>query len=235
MHSLDMFNMSTSIWGVVTIKPRLEAIMTTADDCKNAEVLCSITHRGKIISPEVFFQYLTEYEHVALFKILLNNVTKEPKNRQYRISINTPVDVIRNFDEFFQLFCKFEQQKFALEILETDINKFGDIELEVLKKINMYPNINLWLDDFGNNQSNFDVINSKKIPFSVIKVSKELFWSLLPEDHTFLNNLLHYLAKRHVVIVEGIELFEHLKLISNIPNILMQGYYFSQTKQLVNA
>ncbi|PKI17183.1 EAL domain-containing protein [Colwellia sp. 12G3] len=235
MHSLNQFTINTAVWGEVNIAPRLEAIMTTINDCDNAELLCTIVQQGNVISPAVFFQYLSEYEHVQLFRLILSNIIKEPKNRQYRISINTPIDVIRHFSEFFPLINSFDHQRYALEILENDINKFGHFELKVLEKISKSPNVDLWLDDFGTNQSNFDIVNSNKIAFSKIKVSKELFWALLPEDLVFLDGLLRYLSKKHDVIVEGIELNKHVQYISNIPNVLMQGYYFSQTKLSVNA
>jgi EAL domain-containing protein (putative c-di-GMP-specific phosphodiesterase class I) len=235
MHIMDKFTLRTAVWGVVKITPRLEAIMTTINDCENAELLCIIEHKGNLIAPSVFFKYLTEYEHVKLFRLILSNIIREPKNRKYRISINTPIDVIRNFSEFFPLFNSFGYQKYALEISENDINKFDYFELEVLEKINQFSNVNLWLDDFGTNQSNFDIINSDKIPFSTIKVSKELFWTLLPEDRLFLDSLLRYLGKKHNVIVEGVELDKHVEFISTIPNVLMQGYYFSEAKQTVNV
>ncbi|MFT6835443.1 MAG: EAL domain-containing protein (putative c-di-GMP-specific phosphodiesterase class I) [Francisellaceae bacterium] len=235
MHILDEFTINTHVWGEVNIAPRLEAIMTTIDDCENAELLCTITRINSVIPPAIFFKCLTEYEHVKLFRLILSNIAKESKNRKYRISINTPIEVIRNFSEFFPLFNSFEYQKYALEILEDDVNKFDYFELGVLEIINDFPNVNIWLDDFGTNQSNFDIVNSNKITFSAIKVSKELFWSLLPEDLLFLDSLLRYLAKHHNVIVEGIESNKHVELVSKIPNVLMQGYYFSQAKKTINV
>ncbi|MBA6289747.1 EAL domain-containing protein [Colwellia sp. MB3u-4] len=204
--------------------------MTTLEQCNHAELLCSITSQANNIPADVFFRYLTEAEHLKLFKLILNNLISDSKYRSYTISLNTPIQVIKNFDECFPILDNNKEQHFAIEILEHDIQQFGYLELATLDKINKCPNVSLWLDDFGNNQSNFDILLSKKIAFSTIKVSKELFWGLMALDVLFLKNLLIFLSKNHQVVVEGVESVEQAGFLSQFSHMKMQGYLFSPIK-----
>jgi len=235
MHDLGIINFNCSVWGWVIIKPRIEAIMTRPSMCENAELLCRINNQKGSIPVELFFQHLKEYEHVKLFKLILNNVISNPQNKFYTISLNTPIQVIRNFTDSFQLLRKNKHQNFALEILEHDINELGIYELGILEKVNALPNVSLWLDDFGNNQANFDIINSHKIPFSTIKVSKELFWELIDSDKHFLRSLIGYLSNNYQVIVEGVESKLQAGFISTIAGVQMQGYFFISQEELING
>jgi EAL domain-containing protein (putative c-di-GMP-specific phosphodiesterase class I) len=100
----------------------------------------------------------------------------------------------------------------------------------MLDKINKRPNVSLWLDDFGRNQSNFDILLSKEIAFSTIKVSKELFWVLMASDVLFLKSLLIFLSKNHQLVVEGVESLEQAGFLSQFSQIKMQGYLFPTIK-----
>ncbi len=234
MFSLKSFDFSSVVWGNVVIHPRVEAIITMSSDCLHGELLCSITTKNESISPEFFFQNLPEEEHVTLFKLLLSAISADPESTKYTISLNTPIQVIRNLNLFFESFVN-NKQRLALELLETDIQKYSAHEYGLLNKINHLPNINLWLDDFGTNQSNFDIVNSSRVNLHAIKVSKELFWTLFETDKQFLESLLSYLSKKHMVIVEGIEDKNHFKFISNLKKINMQGYLFTEKKELING
>lgn len=226
MYNLAKINFSSHLWGDVIIMPRLELIMTTSNECTNAEILCSIIHLNQKVSPVIFFQNLSGPEHVEFFKLILDNIINEPKNRRYTISINTPIQVVRHLGCFFQQLHNNKDQNIAFELMEHNIQELGSYEYGILEQVNTFSNVSLWLDDFGNNQSNFDVINSKNIPFSLIKVSKELFWSLIDSDNLFLKSLLTYLSKNHQVIVEGVESKQHVEFISKMEGIQMQGYFF---------
>ncbi len=230
MDKLQLITFDCCVWGKVIIQPRTELIMTTLEQCNHAELLCSITSQANNIPADVFFRYLTEGEHLKLFKLILNALINDSKYRSYTISLNTPIQVIKNFDECFPILDNNKEQHLAIEILEHDIQQFGYLELAMLDKINKRPNVSLWLDDFGRNQSNFDILLSKKIAFSTIKVSKELFWGLMASDVLFLKSLLIFLSNKHQVVVEGVESVEQASFLSQFSHIKMQGYLFPTIK-----
>jgi EAL domain-containing protein (putative c-di-GMP-specific phosphodiesterase class I) len=230
MDKPKLITFDCSVWGTVIIQPRIELIMTTLEQCNHAELLCSITSQANNIPADVFFRCLTEAEHLKLFKLILNALISDSKYRSYTISLNTPIQVIKNFDECFPILDNNKEQHFAIEILEHDIQQFGYFELAMLDKVNKRPNVSLWLDDFGKDQSNFDILLSKKIAFSTIKVSKELFWGLIVSDVLFLKSLLIFLSKNHQVVVEGVESVEQASFLCQFSQIKMQGYLFPTIK-----
>ena len=231
MNKLQLITFDCCVWGKVIIQPSTKLIMTTLKQCNHVELLCSITSQANNIPADVFFRYLTEAEYFKVFKLILNTLMSDLKYRSYTMSLNTPIQVIKNFDECFPILGNNKKQHLAIEILEHDIQQFGHLELAMLYKINKRPNVSLWLDDFGNNQSNFDVLMSKKIAFSTIKVSKELFWGLVASDVLFLKSLLIFLSKNHQVVVEGVESVEQVSFLSQFSHIKMQGYLFSPIKR----
>jgi len=231
---LDSINFCSIIWGEVIVSPRVEKIISPPEECTSVEILCSIQDDNSCISTWHFFQSLTENEHVKLFKLLLNTVLKEPLTKNFTISLNTPIHIIRNINDFLPLLLNNKDQRIAFELLESDIRHIGTYEYGILERLNKLSNVNLWLDDFGNNQSNFDIVLSKKVHFNTIKVSKELFWALIDSDMSFLRSLLTYLSKDHSVIVEGIETKQQLDFISKIKGIKIQGYYFNPQLESIN-
>ncbi len=227
MFSLNNINFTSVIWGDVVISPRIEKIITPPYDCENIEVLCSVVNQETTIAAYSFFQNLTASEHVQLFKLILTAVLAEPSIKTYTVSLNTPIQVIRRLDELLPLFHSHNEQKVALELLESDIQELGAYEYGLLDEIGNISNISLWLDDFGNNQSNFDIVLSKKVKFCTIKVAKELFWGLLDADIKFLKSLLTFLNQEHSLIVEGVETQKHVEFISNIKGVKIQGFYYN--------
>lgn len=232
---LEQFDFNTTVWGTVTIYPRAEKIVSANKDCLNVEILCAIETETSLVAASSFFKTLTTIEHIKFFKILLNSIFNEPLSTNFTISINTPIQVIRNAEEIVPMLMHSKKQKLALELCETDIQQLGAYEYGVLEAIDKMPNVNLWLDDFGNNQSNFDVLLSKNINIHTVKISKELFWGLLKTDVHFLRSILTYLSKDYGVIVEGVETKEHFDYISSIKGIVGQGYFFNPVPELVNG
>jgi EAL domain-containing protein (putative c-di-GMP-specific phosphodiesterase class I) len=234
MFTLDNINFHSTIWGDVIVSPHVEKIISPPEECTSVELLCSIKNNNSCISAYHFFQNLTENEHVKLYKLLLTAILNEPLAKNFTISLNTPIQVIRNFDSFLSLLLNNKNQKVAFELLESDIQNISAYEYGVLERLNKLPNVCLWLDDFGNNQSNFDIVLSKMVSFNTIKVSKELFWALFDSDMDFLRSLLTYLSKAHSIIVEGIETKQQLDFISNIKGVKTQGYYFNPQLESIN-
>lgn len=234
MLTLSSFSFSSVVWGDVIVSPRAERIVLPPNHCISVEILCSIKNESYPIAACSFFQSLTACEHIKLFQLILNSVFIDPLCEKFTISINTPIQIIQNIDEFIPQLLNNRNQKIAFELSEKDIQSIGSYECGILDKIEKIPNVSLWLDDFGNNQSNFDVILSNNIHFNTIKVSKELFWGLLKSDMNFLRSLLAYLSKGYNVIVEGIETQSQFEFISNIKDIKIQGYYFNPQLESIN-
>lgn len=235
MFTLDRINFHSIIWGDVIVSPRVEKIILPPEGCTSVEVLCSVINNNSCISAYHFFKNLSENEHVKFFELLLATILNEPLAKKFTISLNTPIQVIRQFDNFLSLLMNNKNQKVAFELLESDIQNISAYEYGVLERLNKLPNVCLWLDDFGNNQSNFDIVLSKAVSFNTIKVSKELFWRLFDSDMDFLRSLLKYLSKAHCIIVEGIETKQQLDFISDIKGVKAQGYYFNPQLETING
>ncbi|GLX83761.1 hypothetical protein tloyanaT_00130 [Thalassotalea loyana] len=235
MQNLSKFYFNTAVWGVVLVSPRLEKIVLTAASSSNAEVLCSI-HDGKsFICPHSFFDTLTKSEHIQIFKEILNCISGQPRAQNMTFSINAPMYIIQSPGVLIPLLMRYKEQKIALELSEKDVRRFGALEYGVLEVIAKMENVSLWLDDFGNNQSNFDVILSKNILINAVKVSKETFWGLFKSDKNFLRSLLVFLSKEHKVIVEGIETKEHSDFLLKIKGVGAQGYFFNRNVEEVSG
>ena len=235
MFFLNSIHFRSIIWDDVKVTPRLEKIISPTIGCSSMELLCSVTTKKESISPEIFFLHLTESEHVQLYKLILDEVLRETSLREYTISLNTPVQVIRNFEKLLPIFLNHTEQKIALELLESDIQALGTYEYGMLEKISQLPSVFLWLDDFGNNQSKFDILLSKRVDFNTVKVSKELFWQLINLDRGFLQSLLSFLSKSYNVIVEGVETKEQLDFLTVIKGVRVQGFYFNPQRVTANG
>ncbi len=235
MFSLNSIHFRSIIWADVKVIPRLEKIISPNKGCTSLELLCSITTKKESVSSQTFFCHLTESEHVQLYKLILDEVLRETSLREYTISLNTPIQVIRNFEKLLPIFLNHTEQKIALELLESDIQALGAYEYGMLEKISQLPSVFLWLDDFGNNQSNFDILLSKRVDFNTVKVSKELFWQLINLDRGFLQSLLSFLSKSYNVIVEGVETKEQLDFLTVIKGVRVQGFYFNPQRVTANG
>ncbi len=225
--NLGHIHFSSIVWGHITIVPRVEKIISPPKHCEHLELLCSVHKNDDVINAAQFFQNLTESEHVNFFKVLLIEVIAEVSIKKHTISINTPIQVVRNFNNYLPILKANKQQRIAFELLECDIQALGVYEYDILNNLAKLPNISLWLDDFGNNQANFDIVLSKKINLDAIKISKELMWALVDSDVAFLRALLIYLKQDHTVIVEGVETRQQVDFLSTIDGIKIQGFYFN--------
>ncbi|MFY8300191.1 EAL domain-containing protein [Pseudoalteromonas sp. SS15] len=234
MFTLSQFIMSTKLWGKVIVTIRLEKIVSPPNTCKNSEVLCAIRCGDFYIEPQLFFKNLNSFEHMLLFKRVLESIDNSELDGCVTFSINTPIEVLSQGDEIFTALLGVGHRKVALELMECDIEKYGDREYAVINKLSEMKHISIWLDDFGAGSSNFDILIAKKIRIDSVKVAKELFWELMKSDTAFLASFLKHLRKSYNVIVEGVETKEQYDFICAFTGVKAQGYYFLTDSELVH-
>lgn len=85
------------------------------------------------------------------------------------------------------------------------------------------------LDDYGSGYANLNYI--LKLPFSIIKIDKEIVWSTFKDIHahvvlTGIIDMMHKLNMK--VVAEGVETEEMKEALTNLKVNYLQGYYFSR-------
>jgi EAL domain-containing protein (putative c-di-GMP-specific phosphodiesterase class I) len=102
--------------------------------------------------------------------------------------------------------------EFASDTMTLELVESGPLHLIIqiqdrLNEIRLNPRVHIWLDDFGTENSNFDVINV--INFDGVKMSKALFWDLHKSDQTFLKHMVKMMKRKSdIVVIEGVDSFD---------------------------
>tara|TARA_B110000503_G_C6785205_1_gene264958 strand:- start:119 stop:517 length:399 start_codon:yes stop_codon:yes gene_type:complete len=126
------------------------------------------------------------------------------------------------------LLSEFGSDTIILELVESSpLHLIIQIQ-DRLNEIRKNPRVRIWLDDFGTERSNFDVMNV--INFDGVKMSKELFWDLHKNDQTLLKHMIKMMKRKSEnVIIEGVDSFEKY-IFCKEQQCLMQGYFFNEIK-----
>ena len=85
------------------------------------------------------------------------------------------------------------------------------------------------LDDYGSGYANLNYI--LKLPFSMIKIDKEIIWSTATDihSHVVLTGIIDMMHKLNMKIVaEGVETEEMKNMLTEFKCNYLQGYYFSR-------
>jgi EAL domain-containing protein (putative c-di-GMP-specific phosphodiesterase class I) len=183
--------------------------------------LCVINKGIKQICSTRFFSELNHQDTYTIYRHVLSVLTTQPTSA---ISLNTSIDFLKaHYVEM--LLSEFVDVKLILELLETSpLHSIIQIE-DQLNDIKEHPRISIWLDDFGNERANFDLINV--INFDAVKMSKELFWDLYENDKILLKYLVKMIKRKaNMVITEGVDSFEKY-IFCKEQQCLMQGYFFN--------
>ena len=83
------------------------------------------------------------------------------------------------------------------------------------------------LDDFGTGFSNLTSLTY--LPIDFVKIDKSLVWSYAKGDNELLNELMPMIkSEGKLIIAEGIETEEHIRLLDRMCGDFLQGYYYSK-------
>lgn len=208
-----------------TVYPRVELIT----DCISKEsgiyeILCVINKGTKQICSQRFFSELSSQKIYTIYRHVLGVLTTQTTSA---ISLNTNLDFLKaHYVEM--LLSEFADVKLILELLETSpLHSIIQIK-DRLNDIKQHPRVSLWLDDFGSERANFDLINV--INFDAVKMSKELFWDLYENDKILLKYLVKMIKRKsNMAIVEGVDSFDKY-IFCKEQQCLMQGHFFNEIK-----
>jgi len=203
--------------------PRVELI-TDCMSKKNGiyEVLCIVKKGSKQICPKVFFSELSTQNSYIIHRHVLNFLTTQTTST---ISLNTNLNFLKSH-YVEMLLSEFECTKFILELVETSPLDTIIQTNDRLNEIKANPRVSVWLDDFGTEHANFDLVNL--VNFDAIKMSKELFWDLYENDKLLLKYLIKMIKRKaNMIVIEGVNSFEKY-IFCKEQQCLMQGYFFSE-------
>ncbi len=225
-----------------SVQVYFQPLFSTADNCYNAaEALVRIKDETLGFIPPDLFIPIAERSGMIneLGEMIFEDVCRFIQNNQLDktpikyIDINvSPVELI--------------QQDYAKRILKT-LKKYEilpsqiNIEITETAMMNTLPivkqniqllvtnGIKISLDDYGSGYANINNIN--KMPFSFIKIDKELIWEAFKNnkaritlEHTI--NMMNDLNLK--IVAEGVETEEMCHLLTEFGCSHLQGWYFSK-------
>lgn len=90
------------------------------------------------------------------------------------------------------------------------------------------------IDDFGREYSSLSILN--KVTFDIIKIDRLFVDNLDSQLSVEIINMVNRIAEvyQHDVIIEGVETREKVEQLKHLGCYLMQGYYFSEPKKLID-
>jgi EAL domain-containing protein (putative c-di-GMP-specific phosphodiesterase class I) len=172
--------------------------------------LCVIKKGTKQTCSARFFSELSHQDTYTIYRHVLELLTTQTTSA---ISLNTSLDFLKaHYVEM--LSSEFVDVKLILELLETSpLHSIIQIE-ERLHEFKEHPRVSIWLDDFGTERSNFDLVN--KINFDAVKMSKELFWDLYENDKILLKYLMKMIKRKaNMMVVEGVDRLTSIFFVKN--------------------
>jgi EAL domain-containing protein (putative c-di-GMP-specific phosphodiesterase class I) len=207
------------------VYPRVELIT----DClskKNSifEVLCLVMDGDTEACAAHFFGELSSRETYIIYRHALEKLKSQTTAA---ISLNVNINFLKScYVEM--LFSEFGSDTIILELVEsTPLHSIIQIQ-DRLNEIRKNPRVRIWLDDFGTERSNFDIMNV--INFDGVKMSKELFWDLHKNDQILLKHMIKMMKRKSEnLIIEGVDSFDKY-IFCKEQNCLMQGYFFNEIK-----
>ena len=207
------------------VYPRVELI-TDCMSKKNGiyEVLCVVNKGSKQVCSVRFFNEMSTQKSYIIYQYVLSILATQTTSA---ISLNTNIDFL-NSHYIEMLLSEFGSTKIILELMETSpLDSIVQIE-DRINEIKLHPRVSVWLDDFGTERANFDLMNL--IDFDAVKMSKELFWDLFENDKILLKYLVKMIKRKaSIIVIEGIDSFDKY-IFCKEQQCLMQGYFFNEVK-----
>jgi predicted signal transduction protein with EAL and GGDEF domain len=207
------------------VYPRVELI-TDCMSKKNGiyEVLCVVNKGSKQVCSVRFFNELSAQKSYLIYQYVLEILATQTTSA---ISLNTNVNFLKSH-YIEMLLSEFGSTEIILELMETSpLDSIIHIE-DRINEIKLHPRVSVWLDDFGTERANFDLMNL--IDFDAVKMSKELFWDLLENDKTLLKYLVKMIKRKvNIIVIEGVDSFDKY-IFCKEQQCFMQGYFFNEVE-----
>lgn len=200
-----------------------------------------IKPNGEIISPANFIPVAEETGLINLLgrqmiEMVCSNIKKWKDSNLPIVPISVNVSAIQlRHDDFVEHFQSVVQRydikpnELEIEITESSLIQEGNSPLIKLQEIRNLGH-KVLLDDFGTGFSSLSYLS--KLPFDTLKVAQEFMQHQSHEQAQIIVILRAIVALAKGldkdVIVEGIETFDQLILISELGFAQYQGYYFSK-------
>lgn len=155
------------------------------------------------------------------------------------IEVNlSPLQIARSntADRYLEILDRYaiDPSHINLEITETE-NAENEFTYENIRKLSA-KGIRFSLDDYGTGYSN--LINTIVLPYSIIKIDKNIVQAYLSSDSHILQHLVHHftvLGKE--VVAEGVETQEMADILTDIGCQYLQGFLYSKpipTEEFIN-
>jgi diguanylate cyclase (GGDEF)-like protein/PAS domain S-box-containing protein len=136
--------------------------------------------------------------------------------------LESPV-FIKNLQNIMQKY-DFNPQWLKLEILERDVMKFPDQNIQKLKELKSLG-ISIALDDFG--VGNSSLMYLKEFPIDQIKIDQSFVRGIESDDNTILLAIIALASALELnTIAEGVETKSEVDFLLEHNCFLIQGYYF---------
>jgi EAL domain-containing protein (putative c-di-GMP-specific phosphodiesterase class I) len=188
------------------------------------EVLCVVNKGSKQVCSVRFFNELSAQKSYLIYQYVLEILATQTTSA---ISLNTNVNFLKSH-YIEMLLSEFGSTEIILELMETSpLDSIIHIE-DRINEIKLHPRVSVWLDDFGTERANFDLMNL--IDFDAVKMSKELFLDLLENDKTLLKYLVKMIKRKaNIIVIEGVDSFDKY-IFCKEQQCLMQGYFFNEVE-----
>jgi EAL domain-containing protein (putative c-di-GMP-specific phosphodiesterase class I) len=205
--------------------PRVELITDCMSKINDIyELLCVVKKGSKQICPKVFFSELSTQNSYMIYRHAINVLSTKTA---LTISLNTNINFLKSH-YIEMLLSEFECTNFILELVETSTLHNAIQINERFNEIKACPRVSVWLDDFGTEHANFDLVDL--VNFDAVKMSKELFWDLYENDKILLKYLMKMIKRKaNMMVVEGVDSFDKYVFCKE-QQCLMQGYFFNEIK-----
>lgn len=206
------------------IHPRVELITDCMSSKRHVlELLCRVNDGLQDVCPSTFFNELSDADTYLVYRHSLESIKEQTVNP---VSLNANLRFLKShYAEM--LVSQFSGDTFIFELVDASACSSSIAELQTsLRKLRENPRIHVWLDYFGVERSNFDLMNH--IDFNGVKMSKELFWDFYENDKILLKHMLKMMkSKTKTVVVEGVDSFDKYVFCKE-QQCLMQGYFFNE-------
>nr|WP_297348082.1 EAL domain-containing protein [uncultured Glaciecola sp.] len=207
------------------VYPRVELITDCISNKRSIyEILCIVIQGERQTCSTQFFDNLSTRETYIIYRHALENLQTKTTAA---VSLNVNIAFLKSrYVEM--LLSEFGGDTVILELVESSpLQSIIHIQ-DRLNEIRKNPRVRIWLDDFGTERSNFDVMNV--INFDGVKMSKELFWDLYKSDQSLLKGMIRMMKRKSdIVVIEGVDSFEKY-IFCKEQKCLMQGYFFNEIK-----
>lgn len=160
-----------------------------------------------------------------LHKILGKSIKTSINVSGYQIRDNNFVKSVKTIFEAE----KVNPRDIELELTETVLMTSVEEGLIIFKELNESMGIDLSIDDFGTGYSSFEYLT--KLPISKIKIDKSFIDKILTTDSGKLvvKAMISMTKSLNLMVVaEGVETAEQVKVLQELNCDLIQGYYYSK-------